>query len=152
MVPAGSSGSRRSQKRAGRPAAVDQHDGHDRTGSGAMHMGVDVSPSWPVAAGHAGAADWVAMQSLEIDVDTPRDRTVDLTTELTQLLVPVLGDGLVNVFVPHATAGLALMEVGAQDRTPTLSTRSGGSSRATTGTGTLMVLPGTERTMCCLRW
>ncbi len=52
------------------------------------------------------------MQSLEIDVDTTRERTVDLTTELARFCAG-LGDGLVNVFVPHATAGLALMEVGA---------------------------------------
>ena len=51
------------------------------------------------------------MRSLEIEVDTSLDRTVDLTTELAQFCAG-LGDGLVNVFVPHATAGLVLMEVG----------------------------------------
>lgn len=51
------------------------------------------------------------MRSLEIQVDTSRDRTVDVTAELAQFCAG-LGDGLVNVFVPHATAGLALMEVG----------------------------------------
>jgi secondary thiamine-phosphate synthase enzyme len=40
------------------------------------------------------------------------DRTIiDLTGELERFCAP-LGDGLVNVFVPHATAGLALIEVG----------------------------------------
>lgn len=52
------------------------------------------------------------MQSLEIDVDSTRDRTIDLTAELARFCAG-LGDGLVNIFVPHATAGLALLEVGA---------------------------------------
>ncbi|HEX4161674.1 MAG TPA: secondary thiamine-phosphate synthase enzyme YjbQ [Acidimicrobiales bacterium] len=51
------------------------------------------------------------MHSLEIDVDTSRRRIVDLTPEL-ELFCAGLGDGLVNAFVPHATAGLALMETG----------------------------------------
>lgn len=51
------------------------------------------------------------MHSLEIDVDTSRHRIVDLTPEL-ELFCSGLGDGLVNAFVPHATAGLALMETG----------------------------------------
>jgi secondary thiamine-phosphate synthase enzyme len=51
------------------------------------------------------------MHSLEIDVDTSRHRIVNLTPEL-ELFCAGLGDGLVNAFVPHATAGLALMETG----------------------------------------
>ena len=51
------------------------------------------------------------MHSIEIDVDASRRRIVDLTSELA-LFCAGLGDGLVNVFVPHATAGLALMETG----------------------------------------
>ena len=51
------------------------------------------------------------MHSLQIDVDTSRRRIVDLTPEL-DLFCTGLGDGLVNAFVPHATAGLALMETG----------------------------------------
>lgn len=51
------------------------------------------------------------MHSLEIDVDTSRRRIVDLSSEL-ELFCAGLGDGLVNAFVPHATAGLALMETG----------------------------------------
>src|SRR5271154_880128 len=40
------------------------------------------------------------------------DRTViDLTAEVAHFCADH-GDGLVNVFAPHATAGLALMEVG----------------------------------------
>lgn len=51
------------------------------------------------------------MHSKEVDVDTTRRRIVDLTPEL-ELFCAGLGDGLVNAFVPHATAGLALMETG----------------------------------------
>jgi secondary thiamine-phosphate synthase enzyme len=52
------------------------------------------------------------MDSVEIDVDTARARIVDLTPEVGRFCID-RGDGLVNVFVPHATAGLALMETGA---------------------------------------
>ncbi len=51
------------------------------------------------------------MHSLQIDVNTARRRIVDVTPEL-DLFCTGLGDGLVNAFVPHATAGLALMETG----------------------------------------
>lgn len=51
------------------------------------------------------------MHSIEIDVDTSRHRIVDLTPEI-ELFCTGLGDGLVNVLVPHATAGLALIETG----------------------------------------
>ena len=49
--------------------------------------------------------------SVEISVDTERRQVVDLTGEL-QRFCRGRGDGLVNVFAPHATAGLALMETG----------------------------------------
>lgn len=51
------------------------------------------------------------MKSIEIEIDASRNRIVELTAELTRFCAG-LGDGLVNVFVPHATAGLALMETG----------------------------------------
>jgi secondary thiamine-phosphate synthase enzyme len=51
------------------------------------------------------------MHSIEVDIDTSRRKIVDLTPEL-ELFCAGLGDGLVNAFVPHATAGLALMETG----------------------------------------
>ena len=51
------------------------------------------------------------MHTVEVDIDTSRRRIADLTPEL-ELFCSGLGDGLVNVFVPHATAGLALMETG----------------------------------------
>jgi secondary thiamine-phosphate synthase enzyme len=52
------------------------------------------------------------MQTTEIDVDSSRRRIVDLTAELERFCGECGVDGLVNVFVPHATAGLALMETG----------------------------------------
>ena len=51
------------------------------------------------------------MQSIELTVDASRQRIIDLTKEL-ERFCSELGDGLVNVFVPHATAGVALMETG----------------------------------------
>ena len=47
----------------------------------------------------------------EISVDTTDRQVVDLTEEL-QRFCRGHGDGLVSVFAPHATAGLALMETG----------------------------------------
>jgi secondary thiamine-phosphate synthase enzyme len=57
------------------------------------------------------AADWGSMHTTEIELDTSRERIVDLTMALERFCAG-RGDGLVNVFVPHATAGLALMERG----------------------------------------
>src|SRR6201996_1600628 len=51
------------------------------------------------------------MHTVELSIDTSWDRIVDLTTELERFCAD-RGDGLVNVFVPHATAGVALMETG----------------------------------------
>lgn len=51
------------------------------------------------------------MHTIEIEVDTSRKRIFDLTMELERFCAGQ-GDGLVNVFVPHATAGIALMEMG----------------------------------------
>lgn len=51
------------------------------------------------------------METREIDVDTSRHRMVDITRELEQFCRGH-DEGLVNVFVPHATAGIALMETG----------------------------------------
>ncbi len=48
---------------------------------------------------------------MEIDVDASRDRVIDLTADLARFCAG-RGDGLVNVLVPHATAGLAIMETG----------------------------------------
>jgi secondary thiamine-phosphate synthase enzyme len=52
------------------------------------------------------------VQSTLLNVDTTRQRIVDLTGQVEAFCEP-LGDGLLNVFAPHATAGLALIELGA---------------------------------------
>jgi secondary thiamine-phosphate synthase enzyme len=53
----------------------------------------------------------VAVESIEIDIANGRRLVTDLTDELEQFCRG-RGDGLVNVFVPHATAGVALIETG----------------------------------------
>jgi secondary thiamine-phosphate synthase enzyme len=52
------------------------------------------------------------MDSVQLDIDTGDDTIVDLTRELNDFCNG-RGDGLCNVFVPHATAGVAIMETGA---------------------------------------
>jgi secondary thiamine-phosphate synthase enzyme len=47
-----------------------------------------------------------------LDVDTARRRIVDLTDAVRRFCFNC-GDGLCNVFVPHATAGVAIIETGA---------------------------------------
>src|SRR6201987_2794722 len=47
-----------------------------------------------------------------LDVDTARRRIVDLTDAVRRFCFSC-GDGLCNVFVPHATAGVAIIETGA---------------------------------------
>jgi secondary thiamine-phosphate synthase enzyme len=51
------------------------------------------------------------MESVEIDVDTSRRRIADLSGPVAGFLSG-RGDGLLSVFAPHATAGVALMELG----------------------------------------
>ncbi|MBT0773844.1 YjbQ family protein [Kineosporia sp. J2-2] len=51
------------------------------------------------------------MESTEITVRSGDRLVTDLTDELAQFCAG-RGDGLVNVFVPHATAGVALIETG----------------------------------------
>lgn len=51
------------------------------------------------------------MDTLTIRVRTGSELVTDLTAELARFCAG-RGDGLVNVFVPHATAGIALMETG----------------------------------------
>jgi len=48
----------------------------------------------------------------ELRLSTAHRQVVDLTAEAEHFASEAGGDGLVNVFVPHATAGLALMETG----------------------------------------
>ena len=47
-----------------------------------------------------------------LDVDTARRCIVDLTDAVRRFCFSY-GDGLCNVFVPHATAGVAIIETGA---------------------------------------
>ena len=51
------------------------------------------------------------MDSELLHLDVGRRRVVDLTAELVRFCRG-RGDGLANAFAPHATAGLALLEVG----------------------------------------
>jgi secondary thiamine-phosphate synthase enzyme len=53
----------------------------------------------------------MTVESLEIEIESGRRIVTDLTDAVVRFCRG-RGDGLVNVFVPHATAGLALMEVG----------------------------------------
>jgi secondary thiamine-phosphate synthase enzyme len=48
-----------------------------------------------------------------LDVDTSRDTIVDLTDAVRSFCAE-RGDGLCNVFAPHATAGVAIIETGAR--------------------------------------
>lgn len=52
------------------------------------------------------------METVEFDVDTSGRRVVDLTERVRAFAADTGGDGLLHVFLPHATAGLALMETG----------------------------------------
>lgn len=51
------------------------------------------------------------MKTETLNFDTSGSEFVDLTSEVSRF-VSDAGDGLVSVFVPHATAGVALMETG----------------------------------------
>jgi secondary thiamine-phosphate synthase enzyme len=64
---------------------------------------------WQVAEHRSYA--W-SMHTDVLDVDTARRRIVDLTECVRAFCFP-RGDGLCNVFIPHATAGVAIIETGA---------------------------------------
>lgn len=51
------------------------------------------------------------MDTVELHVHNGDRVVTDLTAEVSRFCV-ARGDGLVNVFAPHATAGLAIIEVG----------------------------------------
>jgi secondary thiamine-phosphate synthase enzyme len=51
------------------------------------------------------------LRTIVKDVDTSRHRFVDLTADL-RSFVSGATDGLAHVFVPHATAGVAIFETG----------------------------------------
>jgi secondary thiamine-phosphate synthase enzyme len=52
------------------------------------------------------------MRTEELTLDTSSARFVDLTSRVQQFVAKAGVDGLMNVFVPHATAGLAVIETG----------------------------------------
>ena len=52
------------------------------------------------------------VETSEFQVDTSGRRVIDLTDRVRAFAADTGGDGLVHVFLPHATAGLALMETG----------------------------------------
>ena len=52
------------------------------------------------------------MEVREFEVDTSGRRVVDLTDRVRAFAADAGVSGLLNVFAPHATAGLALMETG----------------------------------------
>jgi secondary thiamine-phosphate synthase enzyme len=51
------------------------------------------------------------MDTVEIEIESGSRVVVELTDQLNRFCQG-RGDGIVNVFVPHATAGVALMETG----------------------------------------
>ena len=53
------------------------------------------------------------MRTGRFTVDTADRRVVDITERVTSWAAEAASDGLLNVFVPHATAGLAVIETGA---------------------------------------
>jgi secondary thiamine-phosphate synthase enzyme len=52
------------------------------------------------------------VESIELEVGTGGRRVTDITERVRAFVSDAGGDGLVHVFLPHATAGLALMETG----------------------------------------
>jgi len=53
------------------------------------------------------------MQRQELELTTGDDRITDVTDRCTAFAAEQGVDGLLHVFLPHATAGLALLETGA---------------------------------------
>lgn len=52
------------------------------------------------------------MRSIEFQIDSSGRRVVDITDRVRGFAAEMNTDGLLHVFVPHATAGVALMETG----------------------------------------
>ena len=53
------------------------------------------------------------MLTSELAIDTAGRRIIDITSEVVAFCGRAGADGLVSVFVPHATAGVAIIETGA---------------------------------------
>ena len=51
------------------------------------------------------------MREAEIEIHTGDERVIDITDRVARF-VSDAGSGLLNIFVPHATAGVAIMETG----------------------------------------
>ncbi|MDQ3931748.1 MAG: secondary thiamine-phosphate synthase enzyme YjbQ [Actinomycetota bacterium] len=54
------------------------------------------------------------METTEFELDTSDRRVVEVTDQVRSFAREVGGDGLLHLFLPHATAGLALMETGSR--------------------------------------
>jgi secondary thiamine-phosphate synthase enzyme len=52
------------------------------------------------------------MRTSEFELETAGMRVVDITGRVRSFAATCEGDGLLNLFLPHATAGVALMETG----------------------------------------
>ena len=52
------------------------------------------------------------MRTAELSIDTRGRLVTDITEPVRDFAAETDGDGLLHVFLPHATAGLALMETG----------------------------------------
>ena len=52
------------------------------------------------------------MRSVEFELETRGRRVVDISGQVAGFAADQGGDGLLHIFVPHATAGVALMETG----------------------------------------
>ena len=53
------------------------------------------------------------MRSVELEIENRGRHVLDITDRVAAFAAEAGGDGLLHVFVPHATAGVALMETGA---------------------------------------
>jgi secondary thiamine-phosphate synthase enzyme len=53
------------------------------------------------------------MRTARLSMDTSGRRVVEITDQVIAFAREAGGDGFLNVFVPHATAGVALIETGA---------------------------------------
>ncbi|MDQ4131593.1 MAG: secondary thiamine-phosphate synthase enzyme YjbQ [Actinomycetota bacterium] len=54
------------------------------------------------------------METTEFELDSSDRRVIEITDEVRSFVREVGGDGLLHLFLPHATAGLALMETGSR--------------------------------------
>ena len=54
----------------------------------------------------------MSLREHDVAVDTARRQVADITEEVEDTVAGWGGDGLLTVFVPHATAGVALIETG----------------------------------------